>query len=368
MNNQIYLERIEKVKKEMDKNGVDVFFVSPSSNLFYLTGYNAGADERLLLLVLPKEGGSFLIANLLYKEQTKDLPIGDQVYWKDGEDPFKILKNTIAEKKIKIKTAALDPQITFLFTLPLYEILKNVKFSLGSSLTEPLRKFKDKSELELIREACRKSDKALEALIEKGNYWLGKTELDFLRELSQEMEKGGITSFGGSVQTGPNAAIPHYVTGNKIIESGNCLLIDFWGRYQGYFTDCTRTFHFGSPGSEFKKVYDIVLEAHLASEAKARTGSTLEDVDLAARNVISKNGYGDFFTHRTGHGLGIDVHEGDSVNTGVKTIIKPGMVFSIEPGIYIPGKFGVRIENCAAVNESGAEALHNYPRELKIII
>jgi len=181
------------------------------------------------------------------------------------------------------------------------------------------------------------------------------------------MESRDITSFGCSIQVGANAAIPHYTTGKTIIEKGTCLLVDFWGRYKGYCTDCTRTFHFGKPDSEFEKIYAIVLEAHLAAEAKARTGNTLEDVDLAARAVIEKNGYGEFFTHRTGHGLGIDGHEGDSVNKGVKVPIEPGMVFSIEPGIYLPGRFGARIENCVAVTGTGTEILHNYPRELKII-
>jgi len=367
MDKQIYCKRLEKVRQKMDKKGIDVFFASPSSNLFYLTGCDISPDERLFLFVLPKEGENFLIANLLYKQQTKDLPVNNQIYWKDGDDPFKILKNVIKKQKIIIKTAALEPQITALLTLPLYETFSDTKFFLGSSLVDPLRKIKDDYELDLIRKACRESDRALAALIDKGNYWLEKTELEFLRELSREMENGGITSFGGSVQAGSNAAIPHYMTGNKKIEKGNCLLVDFWGRYQGYYTDCTRTFHFGNPDSEFKKIYEVVLEAHLASEAKAKAGSTLEEVDIASRNVIIKNGYGDYFTHRTGHGLGIDVHEGDSVNTGVKTIMKPGMVFSIEPGIYLPGRFGVRIENCVAVNESGVEVFHNYPRELIVI-
>jgi len=367
MDKQIYIDRIKKVKQAMDKEEIDVFFVSPSSDLFYLTGSEMEPDERLFLFIIPKKEDNFLIANILYKEQIKDLPLSDRIYWKDGDDPFAVLKNEIAKRGINVKTIALDPKITALFTLPLNETFNETKFLLGSKLTNPLRMYKDENELELIREACEKSDKALAALIDKGNYWLGKTEMDFLRELSLEMEKGGITSFGGSVQAGQNAAIPHYATGKAVIEKGKCLLVDFWGRYQGYFTDCTRTFYFGNSRREFEKIYKIVLEAHLASEAKAMAGSSLEEVDHASRDIIIKNGYGDFFTHRTGHGIGIDVHEGDSVNTGVKKIIKPGMVFSIEPGIYLLGKFGVRVENCVAINESGREILHKYPRELIII-
>ena len=143
--------------------------------------------------------------------------------------------------------------------------------------------------------------------------------------------------------------------------------MDFWVRYEGYFTDCTRTFHMGQPEDEFIKVHAIVLEAQKAALAKACIGSTLGDVDYAARSVIEKAGYGEYFTHRTGHGCGIDVHEGDSVNSGVNVPIKPGMVFSIEPGIYLPGRFGVRIENLIAVGKNGKEVLHSFPRELMII-
>jgi len=367
MNQNIYPERMEKIKKIMTEKGIDVYLAGPSSNLFYLTGYGIGPDERLLLLVLSSDKEPFIIANLLYKEQVKDLPVKNQIYWKDGEDPFLILKNEIVKQNIKMKTAALEPQIPALFTLPLKETFNDTQFTLGSPLTDPLRQYKDESELELIRKACKESDRALSALIDKGGYWLGKTESDFLRELSAEMDRGGLTSIGGSVQTGANAAIPHYSTGSAPVQKGKCLLVDFWGRYKNYFTDCTRTFHFGKPEKEFEDIYAIVLEAHLAAEAKALCGNTLEDVDLAARSVIQKHGYGEYFTHRTGHGLGIDVHEGDSVNQGVKAVIKPGMVFSIEPGIYLPGRFGVRIENLVATREQGVEVLHNVQRELKII-
>ena len=367
MEENVYLARMEKVREEMAKAGVDVFFISPSSNLFYLTGYILAPDERLLLLALPQTGEPFILANLLYKEQTKSLPVQDQVYWKDGEDPFSLLAIETKKRNIKVAKAALEPQIPALFSLPMSQTFPQANFMLGSTLVEGLRTCKDESELNLIRTACREGDRALAALINKGSYWLGKTESEFFMELSMEFNKGGVGSFWASIQTGANAAIPHYITGAGVIEKGKCLLCDFGGRYKGYFTDCTRTFHFGKPEPEFEKIHAIVLEAHLAAEAKAKPGNLLEDVDIAARAVIEKYGYGEYFNHRVGHGLGIDVHEGDSVNTGVKVPIKPGMVFSIEPGIYIPGRFGVRIENLVAIGDKGPEALHSYPRELKVI-
>jgi Xaa-Pro dipeptidase len=151
------------------------------------------------------------------------------------------------------------------------------------------------------------------------------------------------------------------------MEKGSSLLVDFWGSYQGYCTDCTRTFCLGKPDRQFEEIYAIVLEAHLAAEAQAVPGNTLADVDVAARSIIEKHGYGEYFTHRTGHGLGIDVHECISVNKGENIPIEPGMVFSIEPGIYLPGRLGVRIENLVAIGEKGAEVLHDFPRELTVI-
>ena len=367
MDDNIFFLRMKKTRELMVKEDVDVFFVSPSSNLFYLSGYAPGGDERLLLLVLPRDGEPFFIANVLYKEQLKPVPVKDQVYWKDGEDAFGLLVSEIEKRNIRIKKAALEPEIPALFSLPLSRSFPGTNFSLGSPFIEPLRMYKDESELDLIRKACRESDRALAAVIEKGKYWLGKTESEFLMELTVEINRGGIKKFDASVQTGANAAIPHYLTGDGLIEKGKCLLCDFWGSYGNYYTDCTRTFHFGKPEPEFEKIYSIVLEAHLAAEEKARPGNLLEDVDIAAREVITKYGYGEYFNHRVGHGLGIDVHEGYSVNTGVKVPIKPGMVFSIEPGIYIPGRFGVRIENLVAIGENGPEVLHALPRELKVI-
>jgi Xaa-Pro aminopeptidase len=271
------------------------------------------------------------------------------------------------KRRVRMAKAALEPQIPAFSSLPLTETFPDARFVLGSSLVDPLRRLKDESELELIRKACRESDRALAALINHGDYWIGKTEAEFYQELSAELSRGDVFSFGASVQVGENTAIPHYETGSVFIRNGACLLVDFWGRYKGYYTDCTRTFHFGKPDKEFEKVYAVVLEAHLAAEAQARPGNTLGDVDFAARSVIEKHGYGEYFTHRTGHGIGIAVHEGDSANKGVKVPLEKGMVFSIEPGIYLPGRFGVRIENLAAIGDHGAEVLHAYPRELKVI-
>jgi Xaa-Pro dipeptidase len=367
MENAVYRARLDRVRGEMKKRGVGLYVAGPSSNLFYLSGYAVNGDERLFLLVLPAEGEPFVLANVLYRDQVEGLPVEDLVFWKDGEDPFALLGREIERRNWPLARIALEAQIPALFFLPLAGLFPGSDFVLGSPLTDPLRLRKDKAELDLIRRASGIADQALAALIGKGSYWVGKTEAQFRDALVAELGAGGVKAWDPIVAAGANGAVPHHVTGQSPIEAGKGFLVDFGGRLEGYNTDCTRTFHIGTPDAEFVKVYNTVLEAHLAAEAAARPGTTLGDVDLAARSVIERAGYGPYFTHRTGHGLGIDTHEGASVAQGETTPIVPGMVFSIEPGIYLSGRLGVRIENLVAIGPEGPEVLHRFPRDLTVI-
>ncbi|MDR2135907.1 MAG: Xaa-Pro peptidase family protein [Treponema sp.] len=361
----VYRARLDNVRAEMKKRGIGLFLAGPSSNLFYLTGCALGGDERLFLLALPAEGEPFVLANTLYRDQVP--PVGEPALWKDGEDPFALLRREVEKRNWPAARIALEAQTPALFSLPLAGQFPRSSFVLGSPLTDSLRLRKDPQELERIRRASRAADQALAALIGKGGYWLGKTETQFRDALVAELGAAGVKAWEPIVAAGANGSVPHYMTGQSPIEAGKGFLVDFGGRLEGYNTDCTRTFHFGKPGAEFEKVYNTVLEAHLSAEAAARPGNVLGDVDHAARSVIEKAGYGPYFTHRTGHGLGIDTHEGPSAAPGETTPITPGMVFSIEPGIYLSGRLGVRIENLVAIGPEGPEPLHRFPRDLMII-
>jgi Xaa-Pro aminopeptidase len=365
MNKEQYRKRFQKTRALMEGEGVDIFLVSPSPNLRYLSGYAVHGDERLFLLVLPVRGEPFALVNVLYRAQADIIPVSDFVSWTDGEDPIPLLKNEIEKRAFPVRKAALEPSLPALFSVPLSRAFPETEFVLGSPLTNPQRQYKDAVELDIIRRASALADKALGDLISRGEYWLGKTERDFGDELALQMRKAGFETSASIVAVGANAAIPHHVTGNTPIQRGKGLLVDFWGSLDGYFTDCSRTFFVGKPDGEFEKIHRIVLEAHLAAEAKARPGNLMGDVDAAARSVIEGYGYGEYFTHRTGHGIGMEDHEGASAAPGEKTPIRPGMVFSIEPGIYLPGKLGVRIENLVAAGEQGPEVMHRYPRELR---
>ena len=357
--------RLQKTTELMLREGIDCLIVTPSSDMKYLCGYSIGGDERFLALIVAPGKEPFIIANALYELQVTETPITEFAYWSDGSDPFELLRLQLSQREIRTDVIAIHSAMPALFSLPIAQMYPAARLCNMSPLIQTLRLYKDRAEMDAMIAATAKADAALEACIGKGTYWLGKTESEFLAEFVMEMTRLGLNGAGGIVAVGANAAIPHHHTGNTVIESGKCLLIDFGGTYMNYNTDMTRTFFFGKPEKEFVDVYNIVLEACLAGEAAAKAGNRLEDVDIAARGVIRKYGYGDYFIHRTGHGIGIDGHEGPSAGIGEKTVIAPGMAFSCEPGIYLPGRFGVRIEDQVLIEQDGStRILHSFPKQL----
>ncbi len=368
MKQSAFSPRVAKMEEILKREGIDCFLVTPSSDMKYLCGYSIKGDERFLALVLAPGHEPFIIANILYELQVTETPVEEFTYWPDGDDPFLLLKKEMEKRGIKTDTIAVDSAMPALFTVQLANAYPQARLVNGSPLVQPLRIYKDGTELDLMREATKKADIALGKCMEKGLCWVGKTESEFMAQLAYEMTCLGLKAPGACVAVGENAAVPHHNTGDTVIEMGKCLLIDFGGNYKNYNTDMTRTYHFGEPSEKFKEVYNIVLEANLAGEEAARVGNQLQDVDIAAREVIKKAGYGDYFIHRTGHGIGIDCHEGPSAGLGETTVIRPGMAFSCEPGIYLPGEFGVRIEDQVMIELDGTTTvLHKLPKELTII-
>lgn len=365
MKDSPFAARIQKTWELMRREQVDCLIVTPSSDMKYLCGYSINGDERLLCLVLSPGKEPFIVANTLYELQVTETPITEFAYWNDGSNPFDCLRAQLEERGIPAGSIAINSAMPALFALPIAQLYPNAKLTNFSPMIQKLRVYKDRAEMDAMIAATAKADIALEKCMSKGTYWVGKSESEFLAEFVSEMTKLGIRDAGACVAVGANAAVPHHHTGSTLIEMGKCFLVDFGGNYMNYNTDMTRTFFFGKPDQKFIDVHSIVLEACLAGEAAAKAGNRLEDVDIAARNVIKKYGYGDYFIHRTGHGIGIDCHEGPSAGTGEKTLIAPGMAFSCEPGIYLPGEFGVRIEDQVLIEEDGStRILHSFPKKL----
>lgn len=356
--------RMGRVLEAMGQAGLDTLLLTPSSSLKYVLGQSPIADERLFVLALSPGRRPFLLANSLYALEAEEMFSGDKVFWRDGEDPYPLLGRELERRGYPLSRLAVDQSTQARFLLPLMELLPLSRLCSAAPVLDALRVCKDPEERERLREACRRGDQALERVMARGGDWVGRTEAEFFARLSYEMTALGLEEPGACVCAGANAADPHHTAGQAVIRRGSCLLVDFGGTYRNYYTDMTRTFWFGEPDPEFQRVHEVVRRANAAARAAAVPGRALQEVDRAARRVIQEAGYGAFFVHRTGHGVGIDVHEGPGAAEGETAELKPGMAFSIEPGIYLPGRFGVRIEDLVLMGEDGAEVLHRYPREL----
>ena len=356
--------RMGRVLEQMEQKGIDIILLAPSSGFRYVMGQSPVADERLFVLALAPGKEPFMVCNELYQIDAGQMFDGPAILWKDGEDPYPILRRELEARHWPINgRIAVEQDTRARFLLPMMATLPEATFCSASPILDAMRVYKDEEERERMREACRRGDEGMKRAIQDGSAWVGKTEADFCARISYEMTSLDLLDVGGGACVGENAAAPHYTGRKGVIRRGSCLLVDYAGAYRNYYTDMTRTFWFGKPDPEFVKIHDIVREANAAARDAAVLGRELQEVDRAARRVITEAGYGKYFTHRTGHGIGINEHESPNAAEGETAILKPGMAFSIEPGIYLPGRFGVRIEDLALMTENGVEILHHYPRD-----
>lgn len=365
--NTVFSDRIEAVRDRMKEHNTSVLMLVPSSYMKYVTGYSIRGDERFFAFIMPADGPCLAVGNVLYKQQMADIPAEEFLYWKDGENAMAMVKQELGRRGIAAGEIIIDPGMPAVFIMELIKYFPESRLVNAAPLIDPLRIYKDEAERQTMREACRRADTALKNTIGNGVCWLGHSEEEFLAKLVYEMARLGIQNGAACVCAGVNAAVPHHRPGKSLILEGKCLLVDFGGDYENYNTDMTRNFYFGTPTAEYRKVYHIVLEAQEKGKQAAASGGCLQDIDRAVRGHIAAHGYGEYFTHRTGHGIGIDCHEGPSVAEGELTGLAAGMTFSIEPGIYLSGKFGVRIEDQIMMTEDGPMALHHYPLELQVI-
>lgn len=362
--------RLEALRAGMKAGGVDAVVLIPGPNLVYVSGADFHLFERPLLLVVPVEDVPVLvIPSLELPGWRADGRVEARVFpWDDAEGPLAAVDQAAAAlppaRRIAVERLRMRVQEYRLAT----RLYPDAEVVDAETLLEPLRARKDAAEVEALREAARLCESALEQVA--ATVAPGQTEREIAARLSCALLEHGTEGLPiePSVLGGPNAGLPHGAPGTRRLLPGDVLLIDFVGIRRGYYADITRTFAVGAePDARLREIHQVVLEANEAARSAIRPGISCREVDEAARRVIRDAGYGDHFLHRTGHGLGLEVHEAPSLSGADDTILAPGMVVTVEPGIYIEGLGGVRIEDNVLVTAGGAESLTTMDRSLRIL-
>ncbi|MGB9986285.1 M24 family metallopeptidase [Salarchaeum japonicum] len=337
----------------------------PSPNLYYLGGFHETPGERHFFLFVTPDDAAFL-APALYEDQLRaETWVSDVYTWSDGDDPIEHVREVAADLDIGSRVL-LDETMWARFSMDLRTALPDADFGLATDVLSALRVRKDDAELDAIRRASEAADAAMRDVRALGADAVGMTESALAAYVEDRLEAhgGDGTSFDTIVGSGPNAALPHHHHGEREIEPGDPVVFDFGTRIDRYPSDQTRTVVFdGDPPTAYVEAHETVRAAQQAAVDLVEPGVTCEDIDAAARSVIADAGYGDEFVHRTGHGVGLDVHEEPYIVAGNDRELEAGMVFSVEPGVYREGEWGVRIEDLVVVTPDGCERLNHTTRD-----
>lgn len=356
---KLYNTRIEKVRSEMLSLGIDQLMVTDSKSIYYLTGIEVFAFERFWALLLCADGKNILFANKLFALGETGF---ETVNFVDTDDVSDVTAPYISKGRMGV-----DKNMPARFLLPMMERNSGVEFLLGSDCVDNVRACKDDAEKALMREASRIND----LCIEKAAAFIhdGVTEKECAEYILHCFEEFGCEgpSFSPIISFGANAADPHHEPDDTVIKEGDCIVIDMGCKWQGYCSDMTRTYFWKKADPKYAEIYETVREANEKAESLVKSGVHLCDLDLAARNHISDKGYGEYFTHRLGHFIGLEEHEKGDVSSVNTAKAQNGMIFSIEPGIYIPGEVGVRIEDLVLVADDGGELLNKVSKELRVL-
>ena len=341
----------------------------PGPNMIYYTGLHFHLSERPTLALLPVDGRPTLIVPAFEASKADNSPIDWQIFtYRDGQDPLEAFRAASAALKLDTATIGVEALKMRVLELRLLEqAAAQVKIENAENVIAASRTVKDADEIAAMRRAIAITEQALGDVLDVVR--VGMTERQVANELLVALLRRGAEAiaFEPLIQAGPHAALPHLTAGDGVIQTGEGLLMDFGITVDGYNSDITRTFAVGAVSDEFKRIYGVVKQANAAGRAAARPGATGQDIDRAARQVIVEAGYGQYFTHRTGHGLGLEGHEPPYMVEGNAVPLVPGNTFTVEPGIYIPGVGGVRIEDDVLITADGAESLTTYNRELVVI-
>lgn len=354
-------KRVERVLENMAGRGLPQMVVSDPADIFFLTGRWILPGERMLALCLNRNGNHKMLINRLFTVP-EDLGV-DKLWFSDSDDCIALLNGCIDHRS----ALGVDKNFPARFLLPLMDSGAASKYVLASDCVGRVRACKDSEERERMREASRINDRAMAEFVPLIRP--GVTEIQVAESMERIYHSLGADgySFDPLVAFGKNAAAGHHAPDHTSLREGDCVLFDVGCRKNGYCSDMTRTFFFRSVSGRAKKIYEIVRKANEAAEAMIRPGVEFCEIDRTARGIIEDAGFGKEFTHRLGHSIGIEVHEAGDVSTANREEVRPGMTFSIEPGIYVEGEVGVRVEDLVLVTETGCEVLNHYTKELTIL-
>ena len=354
----------------MAEAGVDVVLLSLGADLPWLTGYEAMPLERLTMLVVRRDELARLVIPELEVPRVVEQPDVFSIHaWGETDDPIELVVSLAGRPA----SAAIGDRTWSRFLVALQRRLPDVAWSPAGELVGPLRARKDDAEVDALRRAADAADRVAAALQGGEIPLVGRTEAEVSAEIGRRLLAEGHQRVNFAiVASGPNAASPHHEPGDRVIQRGEVVLCDFGGTMlapggAGYCSDITRCVHTGEVPAAFAELYQVLHDAQQAAVAAATTGTSCEAVDAAARRPIAEAGYGDFFIHRTGHGIGIEEHEDPYIVAGNAAPLAPGHAFSIEPGIYVPGHWGARLEDIVVATEGGPLPLNRATHELVVV-
>ena len=354
--------RVERLRKKMAENSIDAFLIPPGANFAYLSGMETESMERIVLLILDSENIAVICPSLMREEVRAETPVENIIPWNDDENPYLMIRELVKN----FKNIAVEGKLQFFHLHGLNEILQK-NFLFRDDILSELRMRKDEKELSAIGEAVKRSENSLKSSLEK--LVPGITEIAFSRILENGFFEQGLSgvAFPTIVSFGKNAAMPHHSPGNTKLKEGDSIVIDYGGKYDGYLSDSTRTFFFRNPGNKMMDIYETVKLANEHTRGAITPNTTYAEMDRTARDIIDGKGYGKYFIHRLGHGLGLEVHEEPYLvpKNNFKAI--KNSVFTIEPGVYIENLGGVRIEDTNYFDGKKCVSFNTMPRDLVIL-
>jgi Xaa-Pro aminopeptidase len=354
--------RLERARAAARQAGVDALVVTPGPDLQYLTGVVKHSHERLSALLLPAQGEPAFVVPTLERPGLDGSAVEamDVLTWTDGVDPHALAASRLGD----VRRVAVAADMPALHVLGLRDALPGATLELATPILRQLRMRKDAEEIASLR----KAGAAIDDVHARVPEWLvaGRTEAEVGADITRAIvETGHAEAAFVIVGSGPNGASPHHEVSDRVLQTGDVVVVDIGGPLpDGYNSDSTRTYVVGEPAAEVREVYAVLQRAQAAAVDAVRPGATAASIDEAARAIIRDAGYGEFFVHRTGHGIGLEVHEEPYIVDGNDLPLEPGMAFSVEPGIYFPGRWGARIEDIVVVTESGCESVNRRPHDL----